>query len=90
MLVRRPAPPGIRHFFGKRSQYRGVPKRIGQYKESFGLAVVSDGATVNRTALINILAVVMSIALSESALGEKLRLFCNSAFRNYERNATSP
>ena len=65
-------------------------KRIDQYKESFGLAVVSDGATVNRTALINILAVVMSIALSESALGERLRLFRNSAFRNYERNATSP
>ena len=65
-------------------------KRIDQYKESFGQAVVSDGATVNRTVLINILAVVMSIALSESALGERLRLFRNSAFRNYEKNATSP
>jgi len=30
------------------------------YKEEYGLACVSDGATVNRTPLVNVLAVVMS------------------------------
>ena len=53
-------------FTSKEYKTHGL-KRIGQCKESFGLAVVSDGATVNRTPLINILAVFMSVVTHRSS-----------------------
>ena len=66
-------PPGSKAVSGpllnelyKEDKTHGL-KRIDQYKESFGLAAVSDGATVNRTPLITILAVVMSVVTHRSS-----------------------
>jgi hypothetical protein len=39
-------------------------KRINQHKGDISLSVVSDGATVNHAALINILAMAMSMLLA--------------------------
>ena len=59
-------PPGSKALSGPLLNKHGL-KRIDQYKESFGLAAMSDGATVNRTPLINILAVVMSVVTHRSS-----------------------